>query len=106
MVDEKTGELVFLSVMTSKDSAYAVPIGNFCGFVIILSLIVIEADESRSLMVMKICRCFTGRLTECSDSQLPNSTVILLNVLLARLRIVLINLLFNSTLLNRFNLPL
>ena len=75
MVDEETGEFGFLSAMTSKDSVYAVPIGNSRGFVITLSLIVIEVDGSRRLMAMKIVRCFTGRLTEFSDSELPNSTV-------------------------------
>ena len=72
---KKRENLVFLSVMTSKDSVYTVPIGDSCGFVITLSLIVIEADGSRSLMTMKIFRCFTGRLTEFSDSELPSSTV-------------------------------
>ena len=61
--------------MTSKDSVYSVPVGNFCRFVMTLSLIVIKADGSRSLMAMKICRCFTRRLMEFSDSKLPSSTV-------------------------------
>ena len=71
---KKRGNL-FLLIMTSKDSVYSVPIGNCCGVVMTLSLIVIEADGSRSLMAMKIFQCFTGRLTEFSDSELPNSTV-------------------------------
>ena len=62
-------------MITSKDSVYSVPIGNYCGFVINLSLVVIEADGSRSLMAMNFL-CFTGRLTDFSDSELPNSTVI------------------------------
>ena len=74
MVDEETGKFIFLSVITSKYSMYSVPIRNSCGFVITLSLIVIEADGLRSLM-SKI-PCFTGRLTEFSDSELPNATVI------------------------------
>ena len=61
--------------MTSKDSVYAVPIGNSCDFVITLSLIVIETDGSRSLMAMKNFRYFTGRLMEFFDSEFPNSTV-------------------------------
>ena len=73
---KKRGNLVFLSVITSKDSVYSVPIGNYCGFVMTLSLMMIDADGSRSLMAMKIFLCFTGRLTEFSDSELPNSTVI------------------------------
>ena len=32
---------------------YSIPIGNSCGFVIILSLMAIEADVSVSSMVMK-----------------------------------------------------
>ena len=32
-------------------------------------------DGSRSLRAAKILRCFTGRFTELSDSELPNSTV-------------------------------
>ena len=44
MVDEETGEFVLLSVITSKDSVYSVPNGNYCGLVIALSLIMIEAD--------------------------------------------------------------
>ena len=55
---------------------YSVPIGNSWGFVITLSLLVIEANISRSLMAMKIFLCFTERLTKFSDSELPNSTVI------------------------------
>ena len=67
--------ICFLSVMTTKASVYTVPIGNSCGFVITLSLTVIEADGSRSLMAMKIFRYFTGRLMEFFDSEFPNSTV-------------------------------
>ena len=75
-MNEKTGEYLFIkSAMTLKDSVYTVPIGKFCGIVITLSLIVMEADGSRSLMMMKIFRCFTSRLTELSDLELPNSTV-------------------------------
>ena len=75
MVDEETREFVFLSVMTTKDSVYTVPIGYSCRFMITLSLIVIEADGSRSLMAMKKIRYFTGRLMEFFDSEFPNSTV-------------------------------
>ena len=76
MVDEKTGKFGLLSVITSKDSVYSVPIGDSCGFVITLSLMVIETDGSMSLMAMKIFLCLTERLTELSDSELPNSTMI------------------------------
>ena len=61
MVDEETGNFVFLSVITSKYFVYSVPIGNSCGFVITLSLMVVEANGSRSLMAMKKILCFTGR---------------------------------------------
>ena len=73
---KKRGNLFFLSLTPTKDSVYSVPIGNYFGCVITLSLIVIEADGSRSLIAMKIILCFTGRLTEFSDSELPNSKVI------------------------------
>ena len=66
----------FLSVITSNDSMYSVPIGNSRGLVITLSVMAMEANESSSLMAMKIFRYFTGRLTGFSDSELPNSTVI------------------------------
>ena len=62
--------------MTSNDSVYSVPIGNSRGLVMNLSLMVIEVDGSSSLMAMKIFRCFTGRFTEFSDSELPSSAVI------------------------------
>ena len=62
--------------MTSKYSAYSVPIGNSLGVVMTLSLMVIDAEESRSLIARKIFLCFTGRFTEFFDSELPNSTVI------------------------------
>ena len=38
-----------------------------------LSLLVMEAAGSMSLIAMKIFLCFTGRFTEFSDSELPNS---------------------------------
>ena len=47
-VDEETGDF-FKLVMTSKDLVYVVPIGNSCGFVITLSLVVIEADGVNGL---------------------------------------------------------
>ena len=40
------------------------------------SLMVIDAEGSKSLIAMKIFLCFTGRFTKFSDSELPNSTVI------------------------------
>ena len=57
--------------------------GIFCshrnfsfGLVTTLSLMVIDAEESRSLIARNIFLCFTGRFTEFSDSELPNSAVI------------------------------
>ena len=49
---------------------------KFLGFVMTLSLMVMDAEGSRSLIAMKIFLCLTGRFTEFSDSELPNSTVI------------------------------
>ena len=34
-----------------------------------------DSDESRSLRAANSLRCFTGRFTELSDLELPNSTV-------------------------------
>ena len=62
--------------MTSNNSVYSVSIGNSRGLVMTLFFMVVEVDESSSLMAMEIFRCFTGRFTEFSDSELPNSTVI------------------------------
>ena len=41
----------------------------------VVSLIVIDSDESRSLRAANDLRCFTGRFTELSESELLNSTV-------------------------------
>ena len=62
--------------MTSKYSIYSVPIGNSLELVMTLFLMVIDAEGSRRLIARKIFLCFTGRFTEFSDSELPNSTVI------------------------------
>ena len=61
--------------MTSKYSVYSVPIGNSWGLVMTLSLMAIDAEESRILIAMKIFLCFTGRFTEFSNSELPNYMV-------------------------------
>jgi len=75
-MNEETREFDFLSVMTSNNSVYSVSIGNSRGLVMTLSFMVMEADGSSSLIAMKIFRCYTGRFTEFSDSELLNSTVI------------------------------
>ena len=41
----------------------------------VVSLIVMNSDGSRSLRVTNSLRCFTGIFTELSDSELSNSTV-------------------------------
>ena len=41
-----------------------------------LSFMVMESDGSNSFMAKKIFRCFSGKLTEFSDSEILNSTVI------------------------------
>ena len=41
----------------------------------IVSLIVMNSDGSRSLRVTNSLRCFTGIFTELSDSELQNATV-------------------------------
>ena len=76
MVDKETGEFGLLSVIMSKDSVYAVPIENSYGFVVTLSLMVIEVDGSKILMAMKMFLYFTGGLTEFSVSMPPNTTVL------------------------------
>ena len=59
----------------SKVSVYAVPIGNSPGWLIVMSLMVMKRDESRSFNVANNFRYFTGNFTELSASELPNSTV-------------------------------
>ena len=65
MIDEETRKFCLLSVMISKYSVYSIPIGNCCGFVLTLSLMMMEVDGSS-----------TGRFTEFSESELSKSTVI------------------------------
>ena len=62
--------------MTSNNSVYSVSIGNSRGLVMALFFMVVKVDESSSLMAMKIFRYFTGRFTEFSDLELPNSKVV------------------------------
>ena len=51
------------------------PIGNFSGWLKVVSLIVMDRDGSRSLKAVNSLRCFLGRFTELSDSEFSNSTV-------------------------------
>ena len=41
----------------------------------VMSLIVMDSDGSRRLRAVNNLRCFTGRFTDLSDSELPDSTV-------------------------------
>ena len=41
----------------------------------VVSLIAMNSDGSRSLRAVNNTRCFTGRFTELFDSELPNSMV-------------------------------
>ena len=52
MVNEKSGEFGLLSVITSKDSVYLVPIGSSCRFLITLSLMVIEEFDCNEGLLM------------------------------------------------------
>ena len=50
-------------------------IGDSPGWFKVVSLIVMDRDGSKHLRAAKSLRCFAGRFTELSDSELPNSTV-------------------------------
>ena len=54
---------------------YAVPIGNSPRWLIGVSLMVMEIDSSRIFKVANNNLFFTGRFTELSESELPNSTM-------------------------------
>ena len=54
---------------------YAVSTGNSLGWLIVVSLMVIEIDVSKTFKAANNIRCFTGTFTELSESELPNSTV-------------------------------
>ena len=54
---------------------HVVPIGNSLGWLIVVSLMVMEIDGSKTFKAANNFRCFTGRFTELSESELPNSTV-------------------------------
>ena len=54
---------------------YAVSIGKSPGLLMVVSLIVMDSDDSRSLRAVNNVRCFTGMFTELPDLELPNSTV-------------------------------
>ena len=75
MFNEKQGNLIFLSMMTSNISVYVVPVWNSTELVITLSPMVMEAEGSNILMVIQNLRYFTGRFTVLYDSEVPNSTV-------------------------------
>ena len=75
VMDEKAGITWFLIDDNVEFSVYVVPIGNSPGWLKVVSLILMDRDESRSLRAVKSLRCFTGIFTELSDSELPNSTV-------------------------------
>ena len=54
---------------------YIDPIGNSSGWLKVVSLIVMDKEGSRILRAANSSRCLTGRFTEFSESELPNSTV-------------------------------
>ena len=56
--------MVFLSTITSKFSVYEVPIGNYPGWLKVVSFIVMDKEGSRILRVANSLRCLTGRFTE------------------------------------------
>ena len=67
--------LGLLFVMTINDSVYSVSIGNSPGWLKVFSSMLIDVDESRSLIAVKSLRCFTGIFTVLSESELPNLMV-------------------------------
>ena len=75
VMDKNRGKRCFLLLITSKMSVYAAPIGDSPGWLIVVSLMVMEIDGSRSFKVANNSRCFAGRFTELSESELPNLAV-------------------------------
>ena len=75
VMDNKQGTRYSLLLITSKVSVYAVPIGDSPGWLIVVSLMVMEIDGSRIFKVANNFRCFMGRFTELSESELPNFAV-------------------------------
>lgn len=65
--------MVFLSVKTWKIYVYSVPIGNSPEWLMMVLLIMMERDWSKNLRATNNVRYFTGRFTELSISELPNS---------------------------------
>ena len=61
--------------MISNVFVYLVPIGIYPGRLMVMSLIMMDGEGSRSLRAANNLRCFTGRFTKLSDSELPNSTL-------------------------------
>ena len=62
-------------MMTVKDSMYPIPIGNYQGWLILLSPPLIVADGSRSLIAAKNLRRLNGVFTVLTESELPNSMI-------------------------------
>ena len=75
VMDNNQGTRYSLLLITSKVSVYAVSTGNSLGWLIVVSLMVMEIDGSKTFKAANNFRCFTGRFTELSESELPNSTM-------------------------------
>ena len=67
-MDKTAGITWFLIDDNIKFSVYTVPIGNYPGWLKVVSLIVMDRDGSRSLRTTNSLRCFTERFTELLDS--------------------------------------
>lgn len=61
--------------MTVIFSVYSSSIEKSLGWLMMVSLIVIDTKRSKTLIAVNIFLCFTTRLTVLSDSVEPNSMV-------------------------------
>ena len=72
---KKRRNLGFLFVITLNLLVYVVPMWNSTGWLMVVSLIVIDIEGSRSFSTTNSVRYFAGRFTKVSESELPNSMV-------------------------------
>ena len=75
MMYKKAGEFDIFVDDDLECFSISVSIGDSTGLVVTLYLLAMDTEGLICLMAMKILRCFTGRFTELSESELPNSMV-------------------------------
>ena len=62
VMNKKTGDLSFLSVITLKVSVYSAPMGSSPGRLMVVSLIVVDIEESINLVHRIMCVVSQGYL--------------------------------------------